>query len=335
MPECELFENILTFHLNANYETLVRDDLSNFKKTLLSIILGKSVSDDVSSSSQVPLTICVKNILQLSEKTCTVDFYIMQQQSSQSAAATPRDTANQPGLHTVSGDTLLSFFNQASNAEKLKNQLGVYEIQDKSKITKTDIRNYLNSCPAGIDKIEWQNACKNNPDQSKYLPVVLYGFEELRNRCLVHLNEKKNQIELIKQIKNRLSAIKQMNSTNSASIANFKTKLLTINKRFMNFLCKIQSLNNSTQTILVYEDESFMKITQLHDRVKNNLYNYSLLCENLDNNLGTNASSNMIRGNSSDDPQTNQNYKRILATLKDQQDKLSQLSVKYSDFNLA
>jgi len=49
-------------------------------------------------------------------------------------------------------------------------------------LSESQLKEYLEKPPRGIDPVIWEQGKRANPDNSKYLPVPLVGFQELQAR---------------------------------------------------------------------------------------------------------------------------------------------------------
>ncbi|MES1905525.1 MAG: Nuclear pore complex protein Nup54, partial [Paramarteilia canceri] len=236
-------ENILIIVFQMSKCSLLKK-IADLKSAILGII-GKFEN----------ISVCFKQINEISENQCSLEFYIIHLSSD----STPS---------TISSDNILNFFQQSSQAKVLKDNFNAINLFKKPQITISEIKAYLNSSPEGIDILQWQKACKNNPDDKNLIPHPIYGFKELKHRCESHFELKKSQDMLIKHLRSRIGHLKQVSEINHQNITDFNSKLSLVRLKLVVILAKLMRFLNPSHVITENDDNMFLKLDYLFESLK-------------------------------------------------------------------
>ena len=119
----------------------------------------------------------------------------------------------------------------AAIKSQLTAQLTITDIVPQTGLNNDQLKSYLETPPAGIDPLLWQQAKLDNPDPEKLIPVPMIGFSELHKRL-------KHQQQQTKMHQSRLDVITgdigdlQRNQTNMMTkLEQYKRKHLELSHR--------------------------------------------------------------------------------------------------------
>lgn len=82
---------------------------------------------------------------------------------------------------TIPATDVFSHLNQATIKAQL-NSLGVVNVLLKTSLSPSQLQQYLDNPPVGIDSLLWEQAKKDNPDPERLIPMAITGFSELKKR---------------------------------------------------------------------------------------------------------------------------------------------------------
>uniref|UniRef100_A0A7I4YK04 Nup54 domain-containing protein n=1 Tax=Haemonchus contortus TaxID=6289 RepID=A0A7I4YK04_HAECO len=138
----------------------------------------------------------------------------------------------------ISSKDLAQYLNQAAQKQQLETQLKV----DKDKIVsrvqmdKQQKELYLRDPPTGFDASVWAQAVRENPDPERFVPYPIRGFEQLRARQKVQLDNIQAQNHAVDAMKSRISRIEANVSAVSVQLARQKVIQKQLSHRLLRVL---------------------------------------------------------------------------------------------------
>ncbi|XP_029940173.1 nucleoporin p54 isoform X1 [Salarias fasciatus] len=153
----------------------------------------------------------------------------------------------------IPASTLFSYLEQA-NVKLQLTQLGVAMSVTRTELTPAQRKQLLQSAPAGVDPIIWEQAKVDNPDPEKLIPVPMVSFKELLRRLQIQEQMTKQHQTRVDIISNDISELQKNQATTVAKIAQYKRKLMDLSHRVLQVLIKQEIQRKSGYAIQVDEE---------------------------------------------------------------------------------
>lgn len=80
----------------------------------------------------------------------------------------------------------------------------------------------------------WKQAIEDNPDPTKFIPVPIVGFNELKYRILCQEKETETHALYLAKVQRDLTELKQKHADSAATILGHKRKLADLSHRILN-----------------------------------------------------------------------------------------------------
>lgn len=127
---------------------------------------------------------------------------------------------------------LASYLNLPNIKGQLSN-LGIVEILALVLPDEDQLKEYLKNPPKGIDPRMWCQAQLDNPDNSKFIPVPMIGFNELKYRIKCQENETEMHALYLRKVENDLSELRQRHTAATAKIMEYKRNLAELSHKIL------------------------------------------------------------------------------------------------------
>ncbi|KAH8347697.1 hypothetical protein KR084_000254 [Drosophila pseudotakahashii] len=149
---------------------------------------------------------------------------------------------------------LSNYLNQASLKPQLNN-LGIGEALALVLPDEDQLKEYLENPPRGVDPRMWRQANSDNPDASKFIPVPMVGFSDLKWRVKCQEQETDTHALYMKKVESELTELRQRHATATAKILEHKRKLAELGHRILRIIVK-QECTRKVGTSLTPEEEA-------------------------------------------------------------------------------
>ena len=153
----------------------------------------------------------------------------------------------------VPGQEIFNFFNQPNSVQALQ-KMNVERVLPKPAFSSSQIKEYYDQPPLGIDPRLWQQAQMDNPNQEKFLPVPLLGFKALQGRVKSQESQAKQQREVVKNIGSALLDLKKRHQAALAKMVDVKRKHFELAHRVLQVIVK-QETTRKLGFAIQYEEE--------------------------------------------------------------------------------
>ncbi|XP_054612243.1 nucleoporin p54 isoform X2 [Dunckerocampus dactyliophorus] len=153
----------------------------------------------------------------------------------------------------IPASTLFAYLEQANIKVQLT-QLGVVLSVTRTELSPAQLKQLLQSAPAGVDPIIWEQAKVDNPDPEKLIPVPMVGFKELLRRLQIQEQMTKQHQTRVDIVSNDISELQKNQATTVAKIAQYKRKLMDLSHRVLQVLIKQEIQRKSGYAIQVDEE---------------------------------------------------------------------------------
>lgn len=127
---------------------------------------------------------------------------------------------------------LAAYFNQTAQKQQLTGA-GVSAISAYVAPSKAQLEEYLKEPPPGIDEQLWKAAQIDNPLPSKYLPMPIMGFANLKKRMLCEEFETGLHQGFLTKVNKEIVELKKKHAASLAQIAEQKQKFLQLQHRVL------------------------------------------------------------------------------------------------------
>ncbi|EGT37895.1 hypothetical protein CAEBREN_03865 [Caenorhabditis brenneri] len=142
------------------------------------------------------------------------------------------------GGFVASALKLAQVLNDGPKLSQLEAQLQVDKARVLPKVgmSKAQRDRYLETVPRGIDERIWKQAIIENPAPTKFLPVAVHGWEELRDRQRAQVSESKLFNEAINSLAERVEVAANDHAQAVVAIENIRNRHKTISYRIIRIL---------------------------------------------------------------------------------------------------
>ncbi|XP_075166933.1 nuclear pore complex protein Nup54 isoform X2 [Haematobia irritans] len=177
------------------------------------------------------------------EKKCQLVIYV--EERSQLA---PNDTKR------ILATDLANYLSQA-NVKNQLNNMGVTDVLALVLPDEDQLKEYLENPPKGVDPRMWRQAKLDNPDPSKFIPVPMIGFNDLKWRIKCQENETETHNLYLQKVENDLSELRQRHTAATAKIMEYKRKLAELSHKILKIIVK-QECTRKVGLALTPEEEA-------------------------------------------------------------------------------
>ncbi|KAM3600340.1 uncharacterized protein V6R79_021718 [Siganus canaliculatus] len=153
----------------------------------------------------------------------------------------------------IPATTLFSYLEQGHIKTQLT-QIGVTMSLTRTELSPAQLKQLLQTAPAGVDPIIWEQAKVDNPDPEKLIPVPMVGFKELLHRLQIQEQMTKQHQTRVDIISSDISELQKSQATTVAKIAQYKRKLMDLSHRVLQVLIKQEIQRKSGYAIQVDEE---------------------------------------------------------------------------------
>ncbi|KAL4230131.1 Nuclear pore complex protein Nup54 [Mactra antiquata] len=154
----------------------------------------------------------------------------------------------------ISATELYNYLNSATIKQQITTQLNVETITAKV-LTKDQLKQYLDSPPAGINPLLWQQAILDNPDPEKLIPVPMIGFKELHKRQKFQESQTKRHQQRLDLIAQDLTEFQNKQSNMLAKLDEYKRKHLELSHRLLQVIVKQEIYRKQGYAIQADEEQ--------------------------------------------------------------------------------
>lgn len=229
LPSAKDSEGFISLDLKHK-ESYVKDNQTQLVEELHKVL-----------GSKPTLSVCVDGVRNLPGDKSEVIIYVVERQAN---GASRRILATE----------LYAFLNQDANKTKLKN-LGVENMIAKTALTESQLSQFLDSPPLGIDAILWEQAKKDNPDPKRLIPVPMMGFSELLNRLQHQQYQSTQHKRRLDLVSDEISKLQASHSTTVAKIAQYKRKHLELGHRVLEVMINLETIRKVGYAIEPEEEQ--------------------------------------------------------------------------------
>lgn len=167
------------------------------------------------------LQINIESSKENDDKKCQLVIYV--EERSQLA---PNDTKR------ILATDLANYLNQA-NVKTQLNNLGITEVLALVLPDEDQLKEYLENPPKGVDPRMWRQAKLDNPDSTKFIPVPMIGFNDLKWRIKCQENETQTHTLYLQKVENDLQELRQRHTAATAKIMEYKRKLAELSHKIL------------------------------------------------------------------------------------------------------
>ncbi|XP_053964226.1 probable nucleoporin Nup54 [Anastrepha ludens] len=189
------------------------------------------------------LAINIESIKEHEEKKCQIVIYL--EERSQMA---PNETKR------ILATEVSNYLNQPNVKAQLAN-LGIAEVLALVLPDEDQLKEYLENPPKGIDPRMWGQAKVDNPDKTKFIPVPMIGFYDLKWRTKCQETETETHALYLKKVEKDLAALRQRHSSATAKIMEHKRKLAELSHDILKIIVK-QECTRKIGLALTPEEEA-------------------------------------------------------------------------------
>lgn len=198
-------------------------------------------------------SVCVDGVRNLPGDKSEVIIYVVERQAN---GASRRILATE----------LYAFLNQEANKTKLK-ALGVENMIAKTALTESQLSQFLDSPPLGIDAILWEQAKKDNPDQKRLIPVPMMGFTELLNRLQHQQYQSTQHKRRLDLVSDEIGKLQASHSTTVAKIAQYKRKHLELGHRVLGVMINLETIRKVGYAIEPEEEQLRIQLESIQSEL--------------------------------------------------------------------
>ncbi|ESO89471.1 hypothetical protein LOTGIDRAFT_192964 [Lottia gigantea] len=197
--------------------------------------------------SKPTLSVCVEGSKPLPDDKTELIFYVIERPASGPARRVP-------------ASELFSFLSQPSQKNSLINELTVDSILPKMELSVDQLKDYLDTPPAGIDPLLWQQAKLDNPNPEEYVPVPMIGFKEVQQRLKYQEQQTSLHQQRIDEMGEDLSELQNKHSNMLAKLEEYKRKHLELGHRLLQVIVKQEVYRKMGYAIQAEEEHTKVQL---------------------------------------------------------------------------
>lgn len=237
LPSAQDSDGFISFDLKHK-EDYVKQNQQQFVEAISKILGNKPT-----------LSVCVDGVRSLPGDKSEIVIYVVERQVNGSS-------------RRILATELYGFFSQ-QNIKTQLNQLGVEDMIAKTLLSASQLKQFLDTPPLGIDSILWEQAKKDNPDPKNLIPVPMMGFKELLTR-LNHQQYQNTQHKRRLEILNEeIEKLQSSQSTTVAKLAQYKRKHLELGHRVLQVMIQLETIRKSGYAIEHDEEQLRIQLESL------------------------------------------------------------------------
>jgi len=237
LPSAKDSDGFVSFDLKHK-EDYVKTNQQQFVESISKIMGNKPT-----------FSVCVDGLRSLPGDRSEIVIYVVERQSNGSS-------------RRILATELYAFFSQ-QNIKAQLTQLGVENMVAKTTLSESQLKQFLDTPPLGIDAILWEQAKKDNPDPKNLIPVPIMGFNELLTR-LKHQQYQNTQHKRRLEILNEeISKLQSCQSTTIAKLAQYKRKHLELAHRTLQVMTQLETIRKGGYSIEPDEEQLRIQLESL------------------------------------------------------------------------
>lgn len=167
------------------------------------------------------LAINIESSKEYEEKKCQIVIYIEERPQM-----SPNETKR------ILATDVSNYLNQANVKAQLAN-LGIGEVLALVLPDEDQLKEYLENPPKGVDPRMWRQAKLDNPDKTKFIPVPMIGFNDLKWRTKCQESETETHALYLKKVEKDLAELRQRHVAATAKIMEHKRKLAELSHNIL------------------------------------------------------------------------------------------------------
>lgn len=191
--------------------------------------------------SKPTLMVCIEGIKPLPDDRSEVVMYVVERHPNGSS-------------RTIPATDVFTHLNQ-NNIKTQLQSIGVVNILMKTSMSSTQLQQYLDNPPVGIDSLLWEQAKKDNPDPQRLIPMAITGFSELKKRQKLQEQETLQHQRRISLISEEIAELQHNHATTMAKLAQFKRKHLELSHSILEVMIKQECLRKSGYSVQADEEQ--------------------------------------------------------------------------------
>ncbi|RZF40093.1 hypothetical protein LSTR_LSTR002496 [Laodelphax striatellus] len=156
-------------------------------------------------------------------------------------------------LKRVAQTEIVNFLLQPMQKQQLST-MGADSVYPFMALDAEQLKEYLDTPPAGIDARLWKSAQLDNPDPDKLIPVPIIGFNELRWRARCQEQETKVHQAVLDRIAEDIAELQRRHSETVAKIAEYRQRFIQLEHRVLKVLVKQEITRNVGVALRPEED---------------------------------------------------------------------------------
>uniref|UniRef100_A0A1B0AGX9 Nucleoporin Nup54 alpha-helical domain-containing protein n=1 Tax=Glossina pallidipes TaxID=7398 RepID=A0A1B0AGX9_GLOPL len=188
------------------------------------------------------LIVNIESSKEYEEKKCQLIIYL-----EEKIAIAPNETKR------ILATDLANYLNQ-DNIRPQLNNLGIIQVLALVLPDEDQLKEYLENAPKGIDPRMWRQAKLDNPDPSKFIPVPMIGFNELKWRIKCQENETETHALYLRKVEKDMAELRQRHAAAKAKIMEHKRKLAELGHTILKIIVK-QECTRKVGLALTPEEE--------------------------------------------------------------------------------
>ncbi|KAL7061953.1 hypothetical protein AAHC03_01190 [Spirometra sp. Aus1] len=141
-------------------------------------------------------------------------------------------------IHTIPASDLANYLCGPTVKQELQSQLCITQLTPELAPSASQINVYLETPPAGLDRLVWQQARADNPAPDRLIPVPVVGFADLKRRRADQLLFVDQQRKSVKHLLKVASDLHTHHLSISQKISQLKRKQIELSHRVLKLLAK-------------------------------------------------------------------------------------------------
>ncbi|KAK7097934.1 nucleoporin p54-like [Littorina saxatilis] len=233
---------------------------------LVALVLKKKQEEVTAAQTQVVdtitkilgkpnLSVCVEGVRPVPEDRTEIVIYVIERP--------PQGPAKR-----IAAKELCAFLQQQMQWHQLSVQLAAESMAPRMGWSAEQIKQYLDTPPAGIDPLLWRQAKLDNPDSGKLVPVAMVGFRELQRRLKHQEEETRLHQQRLDVIAGDLGQLQTQHSQTLAKLDDYKRKHLELGHRLLKVVVKQEICRKLGYAVQV--EEEMLKVQLEHLQVELN-----------------------------------------------------------------
>ncbi|XP_064637552.1 nucleoporin p54-like [Lineus longissimus] len=192
--------------------------------------------------SKPTLSVCVDGLKPLPDDKAELIIYVLERHPIGTTRRIPATELN-------------SFLIQSNIASQLQSQLAVETVIPKMGFSEEQLKQYLDTPPAGIDPLLWDQAKLDNPNPTKLIPVPMIGFSELHKRLQHQEQQTKLHQNRLDIISSDIAELQRKHSNTIARTEQYKRKYLELGHRVLKVMVRQETQRKLGYAIQADEEQ--------------------------------------------------------------------------------